>query len=209
MKASTVGNDLVYLADPGISGHHLRPRFVERVCAPEERSRLAGSGDPRVLLWSLFAAKEAAYKAALKMRPGLVFSPRLFEVDPGLRRVRCRDLEMRLRLKRDPLWVHAVAVCGEGDPGRALAGVERIPPGLRQSEAARGLACRGAASLLDLPPERLAVERPRDPAARDGLAPPLLLLDGRPSGIDLSLSHDGPFAAFAALPQESAPASSR
>ena len=209
MKASTVGNDLVYLADPEISGHHLRPRFVERVCAPAERSRLAASGEPRVLLWSLFAAKEAAYKAVLKMRPGLAFSPRLFEVDPGLRRARYRDLEMRLRLKRDPLWVHVVAVCGEGDPGRALAGVERIPGGRHQSEAVRDLARRGLGEHLGLPVERLTVERPRDPGARDGLAPPRLLIDGRPSGLDVSLSHDGPFAAFAALPQEPAPASSR
>ena len=206
---STVGNDLVYLADPEISGHHLRSRFVERVCAPAERSRLEGSDEPLALLWSLFAAKEAAYKAVRKVRPGLAFSPRLFEVDAQLDRVRYRGLEMRLRSTRDPLWVHVVAVCGDVDPGRALAGVEPIPPGQHQSEAARGLACRGVAAHLGLPPERLAVDRPRDPGAREGLAPPRLLLDGRPSGIDVSLSHDGPFAAFAALPQDPPPASSR
>ena len=205
---NAVGNDLVYLADPHISGHHLRRRFVERVCDADERSRLARSGEPRVLLWSLFAAKEAAYKAALKRRPGLVFSPRLFEVDAGMRRVRHGDLEMRLRLKRDPLWVHAVTTCGEGAPGPSLAAVERIPRGRHESDAVRDLACRCAAAHFGLPQRRLAIERPPDPDARDGRAPPRLLLDGRPSGIDISLSHDGPFAAFAALPQEP-PASSR
>ncbi len=206
---NAVGNDLVYLADPEISGHHLRSRFVERVCAAAERSRVARSDEALVLLWSLFAAKEAAYKAALKRRPGLVFSPRLFEVDARLRRVRYRDLEMGLRLTRDPLWVHAVVICGDGDPGRAEAGVERIPRGRHQSDAVRDLACRRVAGHLGLPEQRLAIERPREPGARDGLAPPRLLLDGRPAGIDISLSHDGPFAAFAALPQEARPASSR
>ena len=209
MKASTIGNDLVYLADPEISGHHLRPRFVERVCAPAERSRLEGSDEPLVLLWSLWAAKESAYKAASKVHPGLVFAPRLYEIDAGMGLVRYRDSAMPLRLSTEPLWVHAVAVFGERDPGRALAGVAPIPPGMHQSDAARDLACRGVADHLGLPVERLAVERPPEPGARDGLAPPRLLLDGQPSGIDVSLSHDGPFAAFAALPQDPPPASSR
>ena len=206
---NAVGNDLVYLADPEIAGHHLRRRFVARVCAPGERDRLADSGEPLVLLWSLWAAKEAAYKAAAKMGPGLVFAPRLYEVDAAMSRVRYRDVEMGVRLTTDPLWVHAVAVCGDGDPGRAVTGVEPIPGGRHQSEAVRGLARRGVAAHLGLRERRLAIERPRDPGARDGLAPPRLLLDGRPSGIDISLSHDGPFAAFAALPQEASPASSR
>ena len=206
---NAVGNDLVYLADPEIAGHHLRARFVARVCAPGERDRLSGSGEPLVLLWSLWAAKEAAYKAAGKTRPGLVFAPRLYEVDAAMGRVRYRDLEMRVRLSRDPLWVHAVAVCGEGDPGRAVTGVEPIRGGRHQSQAVRDLARCGVAAHFGLQETRLAIERPRDPGARDGLAPPRLLLDGRPAGIDISLSHDGPFAAFAALPQGAFPASSR
>lgn len=209
MKASAVGNDLVYLADPEISGHHLRPRFVERVCAAGERDRLAVSDEPLVLLWSLWAAKEAAYKAASKMRPGLVFAPRLYEVDAGMSRVRYRDSAMALRLSRDPLWVHAVAIFGGGYRGRPVTGAEPIPAGRHQSAAVRDLARRGVAAHLGLPVERLAIERPPDPNARDGLGPPRLLLDGRPSGIDVSLSHDGPFAAFAALPQDPPPASSR
>ena len=206
---NAVGNDLVYLDDPEIAEHHLRPRFVERVCAPAECDRLALSGEPRVLLWSLWAAKEAAYKAAGKMRPGLIFAPRLYEVDAAMTRVRYRDVEMGVRLSRDPLWVHAVAVCGDGDPARAVTGVEPIPGGRHQSGAVRDLARRGVAAHFGLQEPRLAIERPRDPGARDGLAPPRLLLDGRPSGIDISLSHDGPFAAFAALPQGAFSASSR
>ncbi|MCY3736280.1 MAG: 4'-phosphopantetheinyl transferase superfamily protein [Gemmatimonadaceae bacterium] len=206
---NAVGNDLVYLDDPEIAEHHLRPRFVARVCAPGERRRLAGSGEPKALLWSLWAAKEAAYKAAGKMRPGLVFAPRLYEVDGAMSRVRYRDVVMAVRLAMDPLWVHAVAVCGGGDPGRAVTGVQAIPGGRHQSQAVRDLARRGVAAHFGLQEPRLAIERPRDPGARDGLAPPRLLLDGRPSGIDISLSHDGPFAAFAALPQEAFPAASR
>ena len=205
---NAVGNDLVYLADSEIAEHHLRRRFVARVCAPAERDRLAGSGEPKVLLWSLWAAKEAAYKAAAKMSPGLVFAPRLYEVDAAMNRVRYRDVEVTVRLSTDPLWVHAVAVC-DGDPGQTVTAVETIPGGRHQSEAVRDLARRGVAAHFGLQEPRLAIERRRDPGGRDGLAPPRLLLDGRPAGIDISLSHDGPFAAFAALPQEDSPASSR
>ena len=55
-----VGNDVVDLGDPSIRASHLSARFVARVCTDVERAALAEAADPKTLLWSFFAAKEAA-----------------------------------------------------------------------------------------------------------------------------------------------------
>ncbi len=62
--------------------------------------------------------------------------------------------------------------------------------------SARGglVSCLNA--LLDLKDGEAAIRR--EPAPR-GLLPPRLFIRGEPSGIDISLSHDGRFAAWAFL----------
>jgi phosphopantetheinyl transferase (holo-ACP synthase) len=78
---SFVGNDLVDFAADHNRGRVAQPRFLERVLTADERDRVArdDAGDYAfALLWS---AKEAAYKAARKRDPALVFAPRRWQVD--------------------------------------------------------------------------------------------------------------------------------
>lgn len=63
-----IGNDVVDLVEPRTVGKAGDRRFVDRVLAAREREGLASAGDPDLELWSLWAAKEAAYKAVSKLR---------------------------------------------------------------------------------------------------------------------------------------------
>ncbi len=189
-----VGNDVVYRHDPHIAAHHLKRRFVDRVCSPGEAERVRASREPGLLLWSLWAAKEAAYKAVVKLRPGTPFAHRRFVVAETLAGVRYENLLLSLEVEGNEEWVHAVACTGET---AVLWSVERMEDGADQKVAVRALALEAVAARFDLPRDRLEIVRP--PNARGRPGPPQLLVDGLATGVDISLSHDGPFVACAAV----------
>ena len=180
-----VGNDIVDLDDPAIADSHLRPRLVERVCAKSERSMLASAADPKALLWSLFAAKEAAFKVLCKVGPRPVFAHRKFVVTGDLSGVEYGALRLPLWLEQGRGWVHALTSTEEVKPVGVVAA---LPSGKDPSAAARELLL-GRLGLS-------GVEVVRDPVERswDGFGPPRLSKGAR----DISLSHDGGWVAFAA-----------
>ena len=73
-----VGNDVVDLRDAETRPGATHPRFDLRVFTPAERERLHEALRPVRLRWSLWAAKESAYKAARQLQPDLPFHPREF-----------------------------------------------------------------------------------------------------------------------------------
>lgn len=185
---SLVGNDVVDLDDVAPASVRLRERFVARVCAPSERELLARSSDPQ-LLWCLFAAKEAAFKVASKLGEVPVFAHRRFVVADDLRSVtwlrnRPKDerLTFSLRLEVDGRCIHAVAWLGAVEPVTV-----RAFTGARDD---------GRRALLDATGGDEIARAPR-PESWDDLGPPRVLRAGAPLPIDVSLSHDGRFTAFA------------
>jgi phosphopantetheinyl transferase (holo-ACP synthase) len=193
--ALRVGDDVVDLDDPAIATSRLRPRFVERVCSDIERASLGAASDPKTLLWIFFAAKEAAYKIVAKVGPPPGFAHRRFVVTPDLRSVHYEGLALGLRVEVEGGCVHAVATMGTGTP---LVGHGLVDPGVSPGSEARRLLCMAVARHLGCAYERLAVVREPAPGTWDGFAPPVLVRDGRPSGVDVSLTHDGRFVGFAA-----------
>jgi phosphopantetheinyl transferase (holo-ACP synthase) len=195
-----VGNDIVDLDDPDNLRAPRHPRFVERVLTERERDVLAGADDPHLLLWSFFAAKEAAYKVLVKLgeSPGLGY--RRLEVAPDLTSVRFADRVVELRIDRGPGFVHALAA--QGGVASMRAAVEPAPPGVTPSVAVRDLATRLFAPLVGAPAEEIEVVRETTLESWDGLAPPSLRHSGRALTIDVSLSHDGRFVAACALPAQ-------
>ncbi|WP_146647193.1 4'-phosphopantetheinyl transferase superfamily protein [Labilithrix luteola] len=169
-----VGDDVVDLDDLQNVRHH--PRFAARITNDEERTLLARSSDPHVLLWTLFAAKEAAFKVAAKLRPAPVFAHARFAVAPDLASVRWDGLELLLRIHRGAGYVHAIATT---EPGPIETRVAEIGLGEDPSRAARALLGR-------------EVTRAPAPGSWDGFGPPRLRC-----GLDVSLSHDGRFVSFA------------
>jgi phosphopantetheinyl transferase (holo-ACP synthase) len=189
------GNDVVDIGDPANAGAHERPRWLARVCAEEERRALAVSREPGALLWSFFAAKEAAFKLACKLGPRPVFAHRRFVVARTLASVRHEGRAFRLWVERVGERVHAVAWTG-GD--RPLAIVAKVDPAGDMSAAARRLLAASLGRRLRCSPAMLAVVRDAEPESWDDLGPPRLLRCGLPVETDVSLSHDGRFVAFAA-----------
>jgi len=197
------GNDVVDLGDPANEGAHRRARFVARVCGERERAALATTDDPAGLLWSFFAAKEAAFKVASKLGPRPVFAHQRFLVDPSLTSVQHGDDVFRLSVEREGDRVHAVAwTCGE--PPLAVAA--SVSAGDDLGIAARRLLVTSLARSFRCSPAMLAIVRDYAPDAWDNLGPPRLLRYGTPVDVDVSLSHDGRFVAFAACLATAAPA---
>ncbi len=202
-----MGNDVVDLGDPWNARAHERSRLVGRICREEERSAVERSRDPAALLWSFFAAKEAAFKLACKLGPREAgegphrptrptFAHRLFEVEPELGFVRWEGRVFSLGVEREGELVHAVVWVGERIP---FAGVAEVRAGADLGVEARGLLARSLAPRLGCSPSVLTVVREGDPASWDDLGPPRLLCAGTPVDLDVSLSHDGRFVAFACV----------
>ncbi len=200
-----LGNDLVDLCDPETRPAALHPRFDQRVFCESERALIANSEDAHLTRWTLWAAKESAYKCLRKGSPQLVFSPRRFVVElAGMSAgvARYEDLTLSMEFERTDDFVHAVAlqVDEKIQPApRHRAEVSRVhgdTSPAASSRAVRALAIEGASALLDVPTAELSIER-------EGKIP-RLCWRGCPSGVDLSLSHHGRFVAFAAMSLSSA-----
>ncbi len=193
--ALLVGDDVVDLDDPAIATHHLRERFVHRVCHESERAVLARASAPKTLLWSLFAAKEAAFKIIAKLDPRAPFAHARFVVAADLSAVVHGRWSLSLRVDVAGSWVHAVASTGAEPAVRAVEPIGELDA----SAAARELLCRSAAARLGCVARDLEVVRAPVPGSWTGYGPPRLVFrDGRPLVADVSLSHDGSFVACAA-----------
>lgn len=195
--SALVGNDVVDLLDPDNLRSFQRPGYVERVCAERERDLLRAAADPGRVFWSLFAAKEAAYKLLVKLGDDPGFRHRELEVAPDLGSVSFRGRRVAIEICASDEAVHAVARARSAKPRAALRRAGGDPSG-----DARRLLAELVAPLAGCDAGEVAVERAPSPEAWDRLAPPRVVCASRAVPLDVSLSHDGRFvaAAAAALP---------
>jgi phosphopantetheinyl transferase (holo-ACP synthase) len=189
--AQVVGNDVIDMDDPAVAEHHRRERFVSRVCSAEERERVASALD----LWGLFAAKEAAYKALVKLGHSPGFAHREILVASDLRTVCWRGHVLALSLTSQVDYVHAVAWSASAPRPHAKVARAEGP----ESEAARALLCELVAATADYAATDLVVVRDSRTGAWDGFGPPRVEHRGATIEADVSISHDGKFVAAAAL----------
>jgi phosphopantetheinyl transferase (holo-ACP synthase) len=208
-----VGNDVVDLKEPGNRGKSGDVRFLGRVFTADERALIAGAACPDALLWSLWAVKEAAYKAVCRGDPAVRSTPRRYRVVVG-GECACKMMdaatgsggisgrvvtprgELAFQVTATDDYVHALAAAEERDLKEAFHRVDRMDDaslsGGDASAFVRGqllgeIARRTGSSLCDL-------EIRKDPA---GPGVPRVFLRGRPLAMEISLSHDGRFTAFA------------
>jgi hypothetical protein len=190
-----LGNDVVDLGDPETRPGARHPRFDARVFTPEERAWLLAAPDPERMRWSLWAAKEAAYKCLKKLAPDAGFSPVRFAVRLATDRtgsVECAGRSLRVALFREGNALHAVATDGAHPEREVLRGLTALPAGPdpeHASQEARRLARETAAAGLGCPADQLEI-------AQEGRRP-RLLRRGASEPLDLSLSHHGRFVAAA------------
>lgn len=196
-ERALVGSDLVDLTDRDNLASFARPGYLERVCTPRERRALASSSEPSRRFFELFAAKEAAHKLLVKLGEEPGFSYQRIEIRADLASARYGGYEFALELDGSHDWVHAVAGVGAARTRREVAALADLGDAKDPSEATRLLLRRLVARVTGLSFDTLAIERRPLAGSWDGFAPPSLLASGEPTGIDVSLSHDGRFVAAA------------
>jgi phosphopantetheine--protein transferase-like protein len=201
-----VGNDVVDLKHPENQGKSRDDRFLGRVFTAEERARIARAARPDTLLWALWAAKEASFKVVSRDDPTVRSTPRKYPIllDPSEVSDMClagRAItprgELALRIVVTDDYVHALAAATVNDLDTIFQRVDRMDVEEDHVEASdfvrRGLLIE-IARCLDCPLGELSVgKEPLGPGA------PFVLRRGQPLAVDISLSHDGCFTAFAFL----------
>lgn len=73
-----LGNDIVDFSDEALQEKHKDLRFLDRVFTEEEKAAILMAENGSKLLWTLWSAKEAAFKACQKRNPHIIFSPKNF-----------------------------------------------------------------------------------------------------------------------------------
>jgi phosphopantetheinyl transferase len=206
-----LGNDIVDLKTTDARGKAEDRRFVQRVLTSGEQKALAAAEHPDELLWTFWAAKEAAYKAVSKTAPGISSAPRRYQVIiDGQNRQEFPDATpghvetpggiVLIRVYCRPDWIHCIASAhGPAYPPGIKYGITTIadgndPASARESTTARRAVRTRLASELDIDPDAIRIVR--NMGLRD-CEPPMVQINGRPASIDISLSHDGRFAAYA------------
>jgi phosphopantetheinyl transferase (holo-ACP synthase) len=192
-----LGNDVVDLEDRETAPGAAHPRFDERVFAAEELEWLRRSRSPGRLRWVLWAAKESAYKAAKKLDPRTIFSPRRFVVrleasNVGWVRLGERRFSIVARVERAVCHVIACAELPRGVI--VVSGLRRLVSEACKRPPLPGRAVRRFA--LDEMTPWLGVRAGDLELVSEGRVP-RLRLGGRPVPADVSLSHHGRFIAFA------------
>ena len=192
-------------------------RFVNRVFTPSEQRQIVGSTDPDKALWALWAGKETTYKIISK-RYSVSSSPRLYEVrlsrtDRQERPDSCFSegkalsgfvdtphgtCYIRVIITAD--YIHCI---GNSISSEAMDSViwqvDRIGPASGDAPDFESVAVRKAlkkhlSTSCNKSTEDIEIRRAK--GSRD-LGPPLVYINGRQAEIDISLSHDGRFAAYA------------
>ena len=201
-----VGNDVVDLRDPDTDPSTLHPGFDTRVFCRSELESLELSRNPVCQRWSLWAAKEAAYKLVRKLRPQVVFSPSRFVVelasDAGgeseitTGSVTHEGVPYPVRVERREGAIHAITRPLVASASRVVHGLRRLEPHeleARDPEAAGTAARWLCRTSLAWP----LLARVADLEVRRRGRIPELWLRGARAAADLSLSHHGSLVAFA------------
>jgi hypothetical protein len=206
-----IGNDIVDLTAPENLKKSLDGRFLDRVFTPDEQDLIGSASWADAMLWALWAGKEGAYKVLSKGDPGIPSTPRRYHV---------KFFEKHggacLHEGGDALWsgivdspagkvsfqtlftvryVHCLAITDVRLTNQmVISQVVNLADSTDTSFAVRRAAVGYLAAILDISPAHIEIRRFRTPK---GYGPPRVFLDGRPADIDISLSHDGDYGAFA------------
>ena len=190
----TVGNDVVDIRHPLCQPDAIHPRFDTRVFSSRESAQLATSTLVHQTRWTLWAAKESAFKACRKLDSQVRFFPRDFEVRLSGERARVTHSlgHFDVWLDRTDDWVHALASQTGEKPDFRIDGDSSADPGgeeRQSSQRVRRLAQSGLSAFLNLAPSEVEI------VSTDRI--PLAQRKGVPLPFDLSLSHDGRFVSCA------------
>lgn len=221
MQHRFIGNDIVDLKTEDARGKARDARFMARVFSFAEQAAIQESTHPDALLWAFWAAREAAYKAVCKVAPGVSSAPRRYPAamdfhyrknrpETGTGQVSTPLGAVPVRIVFNAEWVHGVAWVGFPKNLRSDSfdanirygisyGIREIPPdrrpiSIRESAAVRNAAKERISEVLNMNPDDIRIRREPGP---QGPGPPRVYIKDEKTPMDISLSHDGRFAAYA------------
>jgi phosphopantetheinyl transferase (holo-ACP synthase) len=218
-----VGNDIMDLLNPHVRGKSQNTRFRKRIFLPEEERLLLANSQPDAMLWALWTGKEAAYKAIQKDHLDIPSAPRRYTVRfdsteerhefiigtavallPGERHLKGTVTTPQGNVHLETLitasYVHSIASTFlPAADARILWQVERLPCGNPSPDCeslyVRAAALRHLAQCLPgSSPKDIEIRRAQGPR---GLGPPRVYFQGQETTIDISLSHEGAYVAYA------------
>jgi phosphopantetheinyl transferase (holo-ACP synthase) len=180
----------------------------------DEQQVVFVSARPDSILWALWAAKETAYKAVSKSIPDITSAPRYYPVtlDCGNRDAEAFGavytpvgvVPVKIFFHSD--YVHCIGGTGcSRNLGEILCGLGEIGSdeeffsyslSERESLTARKLLKKRIASCLGQNPDDIHVLYENDSR---GQGSPKVCFKGQKAPMDISLSHDGRYAAYAFL----------
>ncbi len=216
---SHIGNDIVDLNTPEAIGKSADTRFVRRVFNAHEQQAVFSSHHPDTLLWTLWAAKETAYKAVSKSEPDVSSAPGRYPVildwemiidssATGMVMSPQGVVQVKFDVHED--YVHCIGIFGPADNLESITfGMDEINPedisignsiSDKESAAVRILAKKGIASCLQLKEQDIKIIRHK---TQNRINPPMVVVKGNAKNMEISLSHDGRFAAYAFLADKS------
>jgi hypothetical protein len=185
-------------------------RFPKKVLTVSEVEFVQNAQNPARALWAFWACKETAYKIIKKINPDASFLPRQWVVclSPPARHfidaivLVSENQTIYSRLFLDDDYVHCVGSEVVTTLDKVICEVIKLPAG-NNGEAENGhsflreCASQKIAQHFHLNSADLKIERKQ---AGEKLLPPHVLKGDSRLAIDLSLSHDGCYGAYAFLP---------
>jgi phosphopantetheinyl transferase (holo-ACP synthase) len=200
----------VDLREPENRGKSRDVRFISRVFTADEKALISRSSEPDTMLWTLWAGKETAYKVMGKSRPGLSSAPRSYHVvlenqeagKTGSAVVETPGGDVHLRFCPGAGYVHVLGTEHPDDLQKIEWGVETIDcegemkacPG-DSSRLVREALIRRLSGYPGFQAAQMDIRRSGGNSGNP--EPPVLFVNRKQSAVDVSLSHDGRFVAYA------------
>ena len=206
------------LNDPHNMGKSRNLRFVNRVFTLSEQELIFDSAKPDTMIWALWAGKVSAYKIIKKCYPYASSAPRLYEVhlDRGDENRNSADFpaagstisgfvdtpheNVHIKIFITSDYVHCIGTTSSLEEIDSLVWhVDRISPDSEllsdyESTFVRKALKRHLLAYCNRDKKDIDIKREKGPHS---LGPPFVCFNGKPAELDISLSHDGLFTAYA------------
>jgi len=191
------------LREPANAGKSRDSRFLKKILTDAEIEFVRNAENPEAALWSLWACKETAYKVIKKSSPDIAFIPRRWQAVFARFESECSEGEViipeedgvYIRLFSNPDYIHCVGADGLAALNKLIWNVDILPEEETDpSLFSRRCLAQSLAKNYSLNFHQIKIKRKRENAE---LQPPCVYIRGEKMDVDISLSHDGRFVAYA------------
>ncbi len=195
MPQPFIGNDIVDLIDEANRQSFQRPGYIDRCCSADEINWLSQQADAYTAFWSLWAAKEASYKVAIKAGIPAFRNPTAIAVTlektAFMAQIHTITCYGSVSMRSD--YVHAVAANCHPIPEFQLH---------ISQQAGNDGSTQAQAILIELAAQHGLGNEGQLTVEKNQQAIPQLCSNGLPLPVDVSISHDGNWVAVACMQYE-------